>query len=47
MLLAVVAMNWSHPGEVAKYIRETGLSGRSADANETVRIDGKVVKEAG
>ena len=47
MFLAVVAMNWSHPGEVARYIRESGISRPSAEEDETVKIDGKVVKEGG
>lgn len=36
MFFAVVTMNWAHPGEVAKYIRE--LNGRSTEMTEiTVR----------
>ena len=47
MLLAVIAINWSHPGEVARYIREGGISSESARDGETVRVDGGAVPKAG
>ena len=47
MFLAVIAMNWSHPGEVARYIREAGISSESVREGETVTIDGEAVPKSG
>jgi hypothetical protein len=38
MFVAVISMNWIHPGEVAKYVRELD-KGKECSSNDGIRMD--------